>query len=591
MNLENLQLPNDLHNLSNVQLHLLADDIRDRIIDVLSTNSCGGHLSSNLGIVEITIAMHKVFQSPKDRFIFDTSHQTYVHKILTGRNDQLETIRQIDGLCGFSSPLESEHDHFFAGHAGTALSLALGVAKSRDMSNEDFHVMAVLGDAALTCGLTLEALNNIPKDLKNFTVVLNDNNMSISPSVGTINDLLNNVHHRNYIKEFFSNFGFNYIGVIDGHDLDETINTFSNAKNQNAPTLLHFKTVKGKGMDLAMEKPTVYHGVKPFDTSTGEFIKPSTPILKFPQIYGRHLHSLAKENEQIIAITPAMPAGSCLSSMMKEFPERCIDVGIAEGHSVTYAGALAKSRKQKVFATIYATFLQRALDNLFQDVCLQNSPVIFGLDRGGIAGPDGATHNGIYDLGFLCSMPNMIVTQPRDGHLLKELMNSALTWDQPCAIRYPNLPTVELESPLLERTIGKAEILSPGKDVVLISLGHKNYDALLIKENLKEYGIDATVVDPIFLKPLDTELFYKIFLSHKFVFTIEEHCISSGLASVLNSFITQEGIQGLQVQNFGVGEEYVHHGSHADVSKHLGIDVESITNKILRSLAITTNVS
>ncbi|MBI5273999.1 MAG: 1-deoxy-D-xylulose-5-phosphate synthase [Chlamydiales bacterium] len=582
--LDNLTLPADIKHLSFFELNILAKELRSRILEALSKNPCGGHLASNLGIVEITLALHKVFNAPIDRFIFDTSHQTYIHKMLTGRDPLLHTLRQLNGLCGFSSPMESIYDHFYAGHAGTALSLAIGVAKSRDLSCDTYHVIPIIGDAALSCGLTLEALNNIPANLKKFLIVLNDNNMYISPSVGTINELLRTTGYSNKQISFFENFNLDYIGPIDGHNLEALIHTFESLKNIQKPTLLHLITQKGKGMNIAVEKPTAYHGVRPFHLDTGEFIQHGITSPKFPQIFGNYLLHLADTYDHVVAITPAMPAGSCVTSFMKKYPNRCIDVGIAEGHSVTYAGGIASCGKQKVFACIYATFLQRALDNVFQDVCLQEIPVVFALDRAGIAGPDGATHNGIYDIGFLNSMPNMIIAQPREGHVLKELMLSSLDWKQPGAIRYPNLATTEPNLPIKKREIGKAEIIKQGKDIVIIALGHKIEDAITVHENLLMHGIQATVIDPVFIKPLDATLLREVFLTHFFVITIEEHVISTGLASIIDSFIIKENIPGLSIHHMGIGEEFIHHGSHPDITKALKLDPDSITDYILSKM-------
>lgn len=587
--LEHIHSPEDLSSLSIHELNKLARLMRERVIEVLATNPCGGHLSSNLGIVELTIALHKHFKAPFDKFIFDTSHQTYIHKILTGRNDKMPTIRQKDGLCGFSCPTESPYDHFYAGHAGTALSLALGMAKSRDLLGDKNFIIPILGDAALTCGLTLEALNNIPHDLRNFPIILNDNNMSISASVGCFSKILSKGTSVEKRREFFSCFGLDYVGPLDGHNIEEILKTFQKHKNLSKPTIFHFLTVKGQGMDHAMNAPTTYHGVKPFNLDTGKFLTHLKANPKFPQIFGKFLVELALKNPNIIAITPAMPAGSCLNAFMQKFPDRCIDVGIAEGHSITYAGGVAAEKKQKVFVAIYATFLQRALDNLFQDVCLQELPVTFAIDRGGIAGPDGATHNGIYEIGFLVSMPNMIVAQPRNGELLKQLMQSSINWAQPTAIRYPNLPTTETNLPHQDRVIGKGEIIHSGEDIAIIALGHKIQDAIEVKDRLSQYGYNPTIIDPIFLKPLDSELIKSIALTHRYIFTIEEHCISSGLGNIINSFIMQERLD-ICVYNFGIKDAFIHHGSHKDISQELGLDAASISQEILKQVPLEARV-
>lgn len=604
------------------ELELLAEEIRNRIIEVLSIN--GGHLSSNLGVVELTIALHRVFDSPKDKFIFDVSHQTYVHKLLTGRNDRFDQIRKYKGLCGFAHPKESKHDHFYAGHAGTALSLSLGVAKTRDLDSDDSHVIPVLGDASLTCGLTLEALNNVPKKLPRFIAILNDNAMSISKNVGNIkhvlsrilsNPLSNKVYQeiqsflakvpgygekleklgkkmtesvKNLVSPatFFEEFNLSYVGPIDGHDIGKLIETLESLKNETRPVLLHILTVKGKGMPIAIANPTPYHGAKPFDLCSGKFLPSPSQNPSFPKIFGRHILEMAHKDPDLVCITPAMPAGSCLDAFMKEYPDRCLDVGIAEGHAVTFAGGLAHGKKKKVVVSIYATFLQRALDNLFHDVCMQELPVVFALDRAFISGPDGSTHHGIYDISFLNAMPNMIIAQPRDGQVLKELLESSFSWGKPCAIRYPNLPTEQTDQPLKERKPGKAELLVQGKEIALIGLGHTCETAMKVREILLNYDISATVVDPVFIKPLDREFFTDLFTSHRFVVSIEEHALNGGLGMILNNFMVMNGLRNGEILNFGVPDTWVQFGSNTELMRELGLDAESIASRILEEFFV-----
>ncbi|MBY0528736.1 MAG: 1-deoxy-D-xylulose-5-phosphate synthase [Rhabdochlamydiaceae bacterium] len=616
MILEKIQSPNDLKSLDSEELELLSVEIRQKIIDVLSIN--GGHLASNLGIVELSIALHRVFNSPQDKFIFDVSHQSYPHKLLTGRQDQFPKIRQFKGLCGFSNPQESPHDHFYAGHAGTALSLALGVAKNRDLTKREEHLLPILGDASLSCGLTLEALNNIPKDLSRFLVILNDNKMSISQNVGAItrilsrfinnpksNKIYQEVEHLlskipNYgqtiakqgqrLKEsiknlvstapFFEQFHLSYVGPVDGHDLPKLIAVLEALKDAPHPVLLHVVTVKGKGMDTATLNPISYHGCKPFDKVTGLFLpSPSKPT--FPQIFGRHLLKMADNDPSLVAVTPAMPAGSCLDAFMEKFPERCLDVGIAEGHAVTFCGGIAYGKQMKVVCSIYATFFQRAFDNLFQDVCLQGIPVVFAVDRAGISGPDGSTHHGIYDLAFLNAMPNMVICQPRDGHVLKELMNSAFQWKLPTAIRYPNMATEETSLPLKTREAGSAEILVQGKQIAIIALGHMCEIALKVREILKKHEIEATVIDPVFVKPLDSDLFCSILGSHPYIVTIEEHALSGGFGMIFNHFMVKNKFSQTQVLNFGIPDTFLEQGSHKELLQEIGLTPESIAQQIL----------
>ncbi len=614
--LSSIHSPEDLTSLNLVQLQQLATEIRHRIIDVVSVN--GGHLGSNLGIVELTLALHFVFRSPIDSFIFDVSHQTYIHKLLTGRQDKFSQIRKYKGLCGFCHPKESPHDHFFSGHAGTALSLALGVCKARDLTHSQGHVIPILGDASLTCGLTLEALNNIPKDLQKMIVILNDNKMSISQNVGAITHILsrflsnptsNKIFHevesflgkipnlggflaqkgqklteslKNLVSTapFFEQFGLSYVGPVDGHDIGKLIDTLTALKDNPKPTLLHVLTTKGKGMETAINNPTSYHGCRPFNKETGMFHPSSCPVT-FPQIFGKHILALAQENPDLVAVTPAMPAGSCLEAFMEKFPSRCLDVGIAEGHAVTFCGALAKNKQLKVVCSIYSTFLQRALDNLFHDVCLQESPVIFAIDRGGISGPDGSTHHGIYEMSFLQSMPHMVICQPRNGQLLKELLESSLSWNLPTAIRYPNLPTEEASSPLQNRELGKGEVLVKGEKLLLIGLGHMSLVMLQVQKLLQSQQIEATVVDPIFVKPIDSDLFLELFATHSHVVTLEEHAVQGGFASAFQSFLSLHPIPHLSLLHLGIPDRFVEQGSHAELLAELKLTPEDIYETIV----------
>lgn len=614
--LDNINSPQDVQKLSLQQLNVLSAEIRQRIIEVMSVN--GGHLASNLGSIELTLALHKVFNSPEDKFIWDVSHQTYAHKMITGRNPRFHTIRQFKGLCGFSHPKESPHDHFHAGHAGTALSLALGVAKNRDLTKRQEWVIPIIGDATLTCGMSLEALNNVHRDLSRFIVILNDNAMSISKNVGAITQILsrilsnpttNKLYHEldtivskipNYgarlakhgqkITEslknlvspaaFFEQYGLSYIGPLDGHDIKKLVEVFLELKESNWPVVVHVLTNKGQGMPEAIKNPVSYHGAKPFNRDTGKFLPITSDKPTFPKIFGSHILKMAENDPSLVCVTPAMSAGSCLDEFMKKFPDRCLDVGIAEGHSITFCGGLSYGRKMKVVASIYSTFLQRAFDNLFHDVCLQELPVIFAIDRAGISGPDGSTHHGIYDISFLNAMPNMVITQPRNGHVLKELLESSFSWGRPAAIRYPNMATEEGSGPLAYREMGKGEILSEGKGLLIIALGHMNNTALKVRDILKETGINATVMDPVFIKPLDSELICKLLLTHQHIVTIEEHSVVSGMGSIVNNFLMTQGYNNVQVLNFGIPETFVEQGSHTDLLGELGLTPDKIAKRI-----------
>lgn len=620
--LETLHSPEDVKSLSFTELDELAKEIRQRIIDVMSLN--GGHLASNLGSIELTLALHKVFNSPEDKFIWDVSHQTYTHKIVTGRAERFDTIRQYKGLCGFSHPKESPYDHFHAGHAGTALSLALGVAKNRDLTKRQEYVVPIIGDATLTCGVTLEALNNIKSDLKRFVVILNDNAMSISKNVGCITQILSRllsnptthkIHQeldnlvsklpygsalasqgkrltgslKNLVSPavFFEQYGLSYIGPVDGHNIQKVVETLEGIKDSNWPVIVHVLTQKGKGMDEAANNPICYHGAKPFDKVTGKFHKPSKATPTFPKVFGKHLLEMAEKDPSVVVVTPAMSFGSALDAFMEKFPDRCLDVGIAESHAVTFSGGIAYGKKMKVVACIYATFLQRALDNLFHDVCLQELPVVFAIDRGGISGPDGATHHGIYDISFLNAMPNMVITQPRNGHVLKELLESAFGWGRPTAIRYPNMATEAPDIPINKRSLGRGEVLAEGSDVLIIALGHMNQVALDVRaELLAKSGIQATVMDPVFVKPLDSELLCDLLMTHQKVVTIEEHSVVSGMGSILNNFLMTSGYQNVQVLNCGIPETFLNHGSHKEMLKEIGLTKEAITERVIHTFSL-----
>ena len=616
--LNTLTTPSDLRSLTFLELIHLSKEIRQRIIDVVSVN--GGHLASNLGCVELTIALHTVFSSPQDRFIFDVSHQTYTHKLLTGRNDRFDKIRKYKGLSGFSHPEESVHDHFHAGHAGTALSLGLGMAKSRDLNHENFHIIPIIGDATLTCGLSLEALNNIPKKLKKFILILNDNEMSISKNVGGITGilsrLLNNPRTNKWKHDFeemlsklplygsqiakqgvkiaesmknlvspapfFEQFGLSYIGPIDGHDLKKLIPLLETLKNYPLPVIVHVITKKGQGLRQAENDPITYHGAKPFDPETCEFLPTPTKKSTFSKIFGKHILKMAERHPELVTVTPAMSLGSCLDPMMKAYPDRCLDVGIAEGHAVTFSGGLAKSGKNKVVCSIYATFLQRALDNLFHDVCLQRLPVVFAIDRGGLSAADGATHHGIFDIGFLKTMPNIVICQPRDGHLLKELFESSFNWNRPTAIRYPNLPTEERTAKIKYRPLGQGEILSHGEDVVIFALGHQCSAALKVAELLEEQGIFATVVDPVFVKPLDSDLITELAMKHTRFVTIEEHSLAGGFGNAINHFLISQGFASISLLNFGIPDAFFEQGGYQDLLEEIELTPKKMFLKILR---------
>lgn len=620
--LESIKTPEDIKLFSIQELKDLAQEVRTRILTVLSVT--GGHLASNLGSVELTLALHTVFNSPIDKFIFDVSHQTYTHKLLTGRNDKrFEKIRQTNGLSGFCHPQESEHDHFFAGHAGTALSLALGMTKARDLMQGSEHIIPIIGDATLTCGLSLEALNNIRRETGRLIVILNDNAMSISQNVGGITHILSRllsnpttsrlVHDlesllakiprlgrslakkghkftesiKNLVSSapFFEQFNLSYIGPIDGHDVKKMISVFEAVKDLPMPVIIHLFTKKGQGVEQAEKDPITYHGVKPFDPTTCEFLPSQSKNPSFPKVFGKHLLKMAEQDSSIVAITPAMSLGSCLDPFMTKFPDRCIDVGIAEGHAVTYSAGIAKDRRLKVICSIYSTFLQRALDNLFHDVCLQDIPVVFAIDRAGIASGDGATHHGIYDLGFLTTMPGMVICHPRNGHVLKELMESCFSWGRPVAIRYPNLETEEPNLPVTARACGKGELLQGGDDLLIIAMGHLCSLGLKIAEQFATKGISVAVLDPVFLKPLDTDLLSELLLKHQRIITLEEHSLKGGLAVEIDSFLQTFGFTQVQTLHFGIPDRFFDQASYQDLLTEMGMTPDAVVQKALLHFA------
>ncbi len=616
--LDKIQSPADLKRLSIPDLKELAQEIRDRIVRVLSVN--GGHLASNMGSVELSLALHYVFHSPDDAFIFDVSHQTYTHKLLTGRNDdRFDKIRKGGGLSGFAHPKESEHDHFYAGHAGTALSLGLGMAQARDLAQKERHIIPVIGDATLTCGLSLEALNNIPRDLSRFVMILNDNEMSISKNVGGITNILSRLLSnpttsrwkreletlvskipicgtslakqgvkltesvKNLVSSapFFEQFGLSYIGPIDGHDIKKLLAVFQAVKDLSMPIIVHVFTKKGQGVERAEQDPTAYHGAKPFDPKTCEFHPTTSKKPTFPKIFGKQMVEMGKKDPRLTVVTPAMSLGSCLDPFYDHFPDRFFDVGIAEGHAVTFAGGLGKTGDLNVVCSIYATFFQRALDNLFQDVCLQEIPVVFAVDRGGLSAADGSTHHGIYEISFLRAMPGMVICQPRNGQLLKELLESAFSWKKPTAIRYPNLPTDVSETPLRPRPLGKGEVLAQGDDLLIVALGHHCETALNVRAQLEQRGIHATVVDPIFVKPLDTDLFSKLLLTHNRIITIEEHSLKGGLGSEINEFLMRHNFGQVETLNFGIPETFVEQGGYKELLQEVGLTPEKILQQVM----------
>jgi 1-deoxy-D-xylulose-5-phosphate synthase len=580
---------------------------------VTTVSANGGHLASNLGAVELTIALHLVFDSPHDKIIWDVGHQSYVHKLLTGRRKRFSTIRQYGGLSGFTNRSESEHDPFGAGHASTSISAALGMAIARDLAGDDYNVVAIIGDGAITGGMALEALNQAGHLGSRVCVVLNDNGMSISPTVGSIAKLLNRIrldyrYHwaeeesrrvmsffpwgrklwqasRRLLKSFsgliipnvlWEELGFAYIGPIDGHNIKELEKALAQARNyRNGPTLIHVITTKGKGYLPAEGDAVYFHGI----AAQGA---PVRTVPSYSEVFAQTVLRLAKEEPRLVVITPAMPEGNCLSIVEAEFPQRVFDVGISEQHAVTFAAGLATQGFKPIVA-IYSTFLQRAFDQVIHDVCLQDLPVTFAIDRSGIVGDDGKTHQGTFDISYLMLIPNLIIAAPKDENELQHLLYTAVKANHPMAIRYPRGSGVgvALEPTLRELPIGKGEILKGGEDVAILAIGAMVTPALSAADELAKQGIEATVVNARFAKPLDAELIRDIARRIKRMVTIEENTVIGGFGSSVAELLQQSGISDVQVKSIGIPDEFVDQGSPAIFRAKYGLDAAGIVKQVL----------
>jgi len=609
--LDRIDNPEDLKGLAQHELKQLAAEIREELIAVVSAN--GGHLASNLGVVELTIALHRVFDSPRDKIIWDVGHQSYVHKLLTGRRHDLTSLRQYGGLSGFTCRSESEHDPFGAGHASTSVSAALGMAIARDLSGDNYHVIAVIGDGAITGGMALEALNQAGHLGSRLIVVLNDNGMSISPTVGALAKLLSKVrfdHRYRWAKEktervvsafplgnklwqagqqvrgrfkglvmptmVWEELGFAYMGPIDGHNIRELELVLTQARDYySKPTFVHVITTKGKGYTPAEADAVYFHGVPAKDAST-------KAIPTYSEIFARTVLRSARENPNLISITPAMPEGNCLSIVEAEFPKRVFDVGICEQHAVTFAAGLATQGFIPVVA-IYSTFLQRGFDQIIHDVCLQDLPVILAIDRAGIVGDDGKTHQGAFDISYLTLIPNLIVSAPKDENELQHLLYTAVKAKHPMAIRYPRSPGlgVELDDELHEIPIGKGEIVRYGEDVAILAIGNMVAPALEAAQELASNGIETTVVNARFAKPLDSELITSLAKRIKRIVTVEENVLSGGFSSSVANLLQESGIIDAQVKSIGIPDEFIEQGTQALLRSKYGLDAKGIAEQVL----------
>jgi 1-deoxy-D-xylulose-5-phosphate synthase len=610
MLLEKINSPDDLKTLSPAELTGLADEIRPYIIDTISKT--GGHLASSLGAVELTIALHYVFNTPKDKIIWDVGHQCYTHKILTGRRDQFKTIRRDEGLSGFPSRKESPYDVFDTGHASNSISIAVGLAETKKRTKDNQKILAVIGDGSLTGGMAFEALNQAGHLKSDLIVILNDNEMSISKNIGAMSsylnrimtgELMNNIREEikkkiknmptvyktarfleEAIKGFFTpgmlfeELGFQYFGPVDGHNVDHLVEMFRNIKRLKGPLLVHVMTKKGKGYHHAEDDPERFHGISSFELTTGE--STGAGARTYTDIFGTTMIELAQKDEKIVAITAAMGLGTGLDTFSDLFPERFYDIGIAEQHGVTFAAALALGGLRP-FVAIYSTFLQRAYDQIIVDVCLQNLPVIFAIDRSGLVGPDGPTHHGAFDLSFFRHIPNMVLMSPKDENELRQMLYSAYVYNRPVAIRYPRgeAQGVPIDETFKEIPLGTWEILKEGEDLTVIACGNMVYPALDVAEELEKEGIDIGVINGRFIKPMDNIVLSEIASRTKKILTLEENVLMGGFGSGVMELLSREGIF-IPIKSMGIPDRFITHGSQKRLRNALGIDREGIKKAI-----------
>jgi 1-deoxy-D-xylulose-5-phosphate synthase len=609
--LDRVLWPRDLKILTLEELATLSDELRSFLIN--SVSKTGGHFASGLGTVELTVALHHVFDTPRDLLVWDVSHQCYPHKVLTGRRDRLHTIRQKGGLSGFTSRAESEYDVFGAAHASTSISAALGMAAARDAKGDDYDVVAIIGDGGLTGGVAMEGLNQGGYLKRRLIVILNDNEMSIAPNVGAMSGYLLRIargqiynkvrgevasvlkklpkgerlaemaeHLEDGLKKalvpgtLFEELGFKYVGPIDGHSIPVLVRTLREAKEYDGPLLIHVRTTKGKGYALAEQDPVFWHGPSPFKVETGEIAKKTAPP-SYTAVFADTLADLAEKDERIVAITAAMPDGTGLDRFAKRFPDRTFDVGICEQHAVLFAAGMVTQGMKPVCA-IYSTFLQRAYDQIFHDVCLMDLPVVFALDRGGVVGSDGPTHHGAYDLSYLRIFPNMMVAAPKDENELRQLVATAFTTGHPTAVRYPRGAGygVALDAEPRILPVGKGEVLRVGKDGVIIAIGDPVLPSLRAAERLAaEGGASLTVINARWVKPLDTELLSQFVKAGTTVFTVEENAVAGGFGSAVSEALDVLGIVA-PVHRIGIPDRFIPHATQAEQRAEMGIDEEGL---------------
>jgi len=621
--LQNIQGPEDVKALPERDLPRLAEEIRQEMIRVLS--GIGGHFGGGMGVVELTLALHRVFDTARDRIVWDVGHQAYPHKMLTGRLAALPTIRQWNGLCGFPKREESIHDAFSAGHAGTSISAALGMVEARDLLRDSYHVISVVGDGSLTAGMAMEALNQAGARKKNLLIILNDNNLSISENVGALSSYLARIAADPAIDQmrrktetlirdipvigdsvarfakaahgqvvgmisppglWFEEMGLSYIGPVDGHDLPLLIETLTALKDRQGPVLFHVRTIKGKGYLPAEKSPIAFHGVPPFDIETGVFKKKSGGNPAYTKVFGQAMIEIAKEIPELFAITAAMPEGTGLTDFSKLYPERFVDVGIAEQHAVTLAGGMAAQGIKPVVA-IYSTFLQRAYDQIVHDICLQNLPVVFALDRGGLVGEDGSTHHGVFDISYLRHVPNMTVMAPKDENELRKMLWTALHLPGPAAIRYPRGEAlgVPIDSGFETIPVGKAELLFEGRDVTFLAYGSMVPVAQEAVTVLRNEGIDAGLVNMRFAKPLDQAILLQLAQTVPLFITVEEGTVLGGLGSAVLEFMAGADLMSkVRVRVAGIPDHYVEHGAPGILRDHVGLTPSHLVDLARKSV-------
>lgn len=617
--LDNIKEPNDIKQYDVEQWKPLAEEIRTFLLEHISKT--GGHLASNLGCVELTMALHLVLNLPKDKIIWDVGHQSYTHKILTGRQEGFDTLRQLGGMSGFPKRVESETDVFETGHSSTSISAAIGVAKANELSGNKSTIVAVIGDGSFTGGLTYEALNNLARLKSSCLIILNDNEMSIDENVGGMSSYLNKIRvgqAYNEVKSgvekglmnipgigeglakavkrgkdsikgllvpgmFFEDLGITYIGPIDGHNISQMVDTFEAAVRLKRPVVVHVKTIKGKGYRYAVKHPQYFHGVSPFDLKTGKALEKKTKMTN-TDVFGRKLLALGEEYPKLVAITAAMASGTGLEKFANVYPKRFFDVGIAEQHAVTFAAGLAREGMIPVVA-VYSSFLQRAYDQILHDVCLQNLHVIFAIDRSGLVGEDGATHQGIFDAAYLSNIPNMTVLAPKNRYELTKALEFAMEYKGPVALKYSKgAAFYGLREQLEPIECGKSEILFKGSRVALIAVGNMVEEACKVYEALKEKGKEITLVNARFIKPLDETMLKNLADEHQVIFTLEEQLFQGGYGQAVSSFYMRNHMNQIRVENIAIEDTFVEHGAVEALRRLLGLDAESVLQRIERYL-------